>query len=292
MGCSVAATRPVQEMSNAETAIRAAKDLNADSLAPELYRKANDYHFKAKREYRLKNFDLARKYAVRAMRYAEEAEFLALKGGGATVNADLLESEEGATPDAEASFEEIPGEPTVPFEEDPKPKNEKPSTKSEDSGTDYNAYVRNQEREAQEAKEREAAEKAASDKAKASAKQPQDGYSRGPESPRLLAQNFNRDYQSNPAIRTGSLSRAIGPSVRLDSPTPPKANTSNPKVIYLPRTGTEQSAPESGNSEADVYGEIEDFNPEEPPVVGEDERSDQTALAASASPKPSPKGEQ
>jgi hypothetical protein len=80
--CSVFATRPVQDMSDTEAALRAAKEVQADTLAPELYRQANEWWFNARKEYRFKNFALAQEEAVKARRFAEQAEFEALRNGG------------------------------------------------------------------------------------------------------------------------------------------------------------------------------------------------------------------
>jgi hypothetical protein len=80
--CSVFATRPVQDMSDTEAALRAAKEVQADTLAPELYRQANEWFFNARKEYRFKNFELAQEEAVKARRFAEQAEFEALRNGG------------------------------------------------------------------------------------------------------------------------------------------------------------------------------------------------------------------
>lgn len=80
--CAVTATRPIQEMSDTEAAVRAAREVNAHSLAPELYRQASEYLDRARREYRLKNFQDAQKFAFRSRDYAERAEFEALRAGG------------------------------------------------------------------------------------------------------------------------------------------------------------------------------------------------------------------
>ncbi|MBI3544863.1 MAG: DUF4398 domain-containing protein [Deltaproteobacteria bacterium] len=107
--CSLTATRPNQEMSNAEIAIKAAKDLNADSLVPELFRAAQDNMFKAKRDYRLKNFSDSRDHALRATRLAEQAEFEAYRMGGATPEVGgKVGSPEGGTPDADSAFKDVP----------------------------------------------------------------------------------------------------------------------------------------------------------------------------------------
>lgn len=80
--CSLTATRPVQDMSDTSAAIRAAKEVQADTLAPELYRQATEWWLKARKEYKFKNFSYAQQFASRARKYAEEAEFEAIKNGG------------------------------------------------------------------------------------------------------------------------------------------------------------------------------------------------------------------
>jgi len=71
--CSLTETRPVQDMSDTVSALRAAREVQADVLAPELYRQANEWFFKAKHEYRIKNFADARAYASKARRFAEQS---------------------------------------------------------------------------------------------------------------------------------------------------------------------------------------------------------------------------
>lgn len=80
--CSVTAVRPAQEMSNMEVAIRAAKEVNADVLAPELFRLASETGQIARHEYRFKNFQNAKKLADKARVYAEKAEFESIRNGG------------------------------------------------------------------------------------------------------------------------------------------------------------------------------------------------------------------
>ena len=82
-GCSLTATRPVQEMSDTTAAIRAAREVQAQTLAPELYRQSNEWFLRARREYRLKNFREAKEYADRARLFAEQAEFEAVRNGAA-----------------------------------------------------------------------------------------------------------------------------------------------------------------------------------------------------------------
>ena len=97
-------------MTNADIAIRAAKDLNADSLAPDLYRKAVDAYFQAKRFYRLKDFKKAKSQAVVAMKIAERAEFIAYQKGG---EASTLYPPEGASGDPDSEFKDWVDGPTA-----------------------------------------------------------------------------------------------------------------------------------------------------------------------------------
>jgi hypothetical protein len=79
--CSIFAVRPAQEMSNMDVAIRAAKEVNADLLAPEMYRGALEKSLLAKKEYRFKNFLNARNLANEARDLAEKAEYQSIRNG-------------------------------------------------------------------------------------------------------------------------------------------------------------------------------------------------------------------
>ena len=82
IGCAISKTRPVQEMANADAAIRAAKEVKADSLAPELFRLSKEWYFKAQQEYKMKNFKEAHEYSEKSRHYAEQAEYEAIRNGG------------------------------------------------------------------------------------------------------------------------------------------------------------------------------------------------------------------
>lgn len=73
-------------MSDTSVAIRAAREVQADTLAPELFRQANEWFFRAKNEYKFKNFKLAQEYAEKARKYAEQAEFTAVQAGASRVD--------------------------------------------------------------------------------------------------------------------------------------------------------------------------------------------------------------
>ncbi len=99
-GCSLFATRPVQEMSDTAAALRAAREVQADVLAPDLFRQSNEWFLKARHDYKLKNFKTAREFAEKARGLAEQAEFEALKSGA-------LRSESGANADAFAPLPSV-----------------------------------------------------------------------------------------------------------------------------------------------------------------------------------------
>jgi len=80
-GCSIVATRPIQEMSDTVAAMKAAREVQADTKATEYYRLSEELYFKARQEYRLKNFARAKKLADQARDAAEKAEFLSIRGG-------------------------------------------------------------------------------------------------------------------------------------------------------------------------------------------------------------------
>ncbi len=77
-GCGILATRPSRHLSYAEAAYMAAQKANAETLSPQSYQLARETLYRARASYRLKNFKLSRKLAIRARLLAEEAEFKSL----------------------------------------------------------------------------------------------------------------------------------------------------------------------------------------------------------------------
>lgn len=100
-GCTIFATRPVQEMSYTLAAIKAAKEVQADVYTPELFRLSNEWFFRAKNEYKYKNFKLAKEYADKARHLAEQAEFEAIRSGA-------IRSEGADTPGGGADTATLP----------------------------------------------------------------------------------------------------------------------------------------------------------------------------------------
>lgn len=78
-GCGLTTTRPKIEMSLAQNAFLAAKKAKAQILAPQLFRKAEYYYLKAKSSYRRKYFNKAKQYANLSKKFAEQAEFTAIR---------------------------------------------------------------------------------------------------------------------------------------------------------------------------------------------------------------------
>jgi hypothetical protein len=73
-------------MSDTSSALRAAREVQADSLAPELFRQARELYFKARQEYKFKNFKEAETLARKARIFAERSEFEAILNGGNRVS--------------------------------------------------------------------------------------------------------------------------------------------------------------------------------------------------------------
>ena len=89
LSCSLVATRPTQSMSDTWAAIRAAKEVQADTLAPELFRQSTEWFVNAKKEYRLKNYHLAQAYADTSRHFAERAELESIRNGGNRTEAEM-----------------------------------------------------------------------------------------------------------------------------------------------------------------------------------------------------------
>lgn len=66
-------------MSYAQSAFLAAKEAKAEVHAPGLFRKAEIYYLKAKSAYRRKYFNKAQNYANLCKKFAEQAEYEAVK---------------------------------------------------------------------------------------------------------------------------------------------------------------------------------------------------------------------
>lgn len=77
--CGLATTRPKLDMSYAQAAFLAAKESKAEVYAASSYRKAEIYYLKAKSAYRRKYFNKAKSYALLCKKFAEQAEYQAVK---------------------------------------------------------------------------------------------------------------------------------------------------------------------------------------------------------------------
>ncbi|MBL7717151.1 MAG: hypothetical protein JNL01_16930 [Bdellovibrionales bacterium] len=85
LGCSSFTLRPVQLMSDTAAALKAAREVKADTLAPELFRQSSEWYVKSKREYQLKNYAACEQYARKAKFFAEQAEYEAVKNGASRI---------------------------------------------------------------------------------------------------------------------------------------------------------------------------------------------------------------
>lgn len=151
--CSLTTTRPVQLMSDTAAALRAAREVQADTLAPELYRQASAHFFKAKQEYKIKNFLQAKELAKQAQKLAEEAEFEALRQGGLRQSGN------------ESGFETEIRNPSPPPPPPPKSPRDQKSLKSKEDALldepkgEFVEAVEKREEEKQKLREIEAANK-------------------------------------------------------------------------------------------------------------------------------------
>lgn len=103
-GCVITATRPTQEYSDTLAALRAAKEVGADTLAPETYQQADEYFAKAKSHYRLKYYFEAREALLKSRTFAEKAEFEALRAGATRVSTVPKDPLAEATPGPKEPF--------------------------------------------------------------------------------------------------------------------------------------------------------------------------------------------
>ncbi len=71
-------SRPIEEISLADVALKAAQKNKADVLAPDVFRRAENYYLRSKKDYQDGYFDSSRKYANEARLAAEQAEYKAL----------------------------------------------------------------------------------------------------------------------------------------------------------------------------------------------------------------------
>ena len=81
IGCVFATScvhRPIDQLVLADAALKAAQKAKADAMAPDAFRKAENYFLRAKKDYSEGYFDSSLKFADEARRTAEQAEFQAL----------------------------------------------------------------------------------------------------------------------------------------------------------------------------------------------------------------------
>jgi hypothetical protein len=70
--------RPIEDLVLADVAVRAAQKVKAESLAPDLFRKAENHYLRAKKDFSDGYYDSCRKNANDARLLAEQAEYHSL----------------------------------------------------------------------------------------------------------------------------------------------------------------------------------------------------------------------
>jgi hypothetical protein len=96
LGVTACHPRPMEDMILADAALKAAQKVKAEVLAPDFYRKAENFYLRAKKDFSEGYFESAKKFANIARQTAEQAEYQSLlkqtelKGG--TVNDPPSES--------------------------------------------------------------------------------------------------------------------------------------------------------------------------------------------------------
>lgn len=78
MGVTACHPRPMDDMVLADVALKAAQKVKAEILAPDSYRKAENFYLRAKKDFNEGYFDSAKKFANEARMMAEQAEYQAL----------------------------------------------------------------------------------------------------------------------------------------------------------------------------------------------------------------------
>lgn len=76
MGCH---PRPTEDLALADVALRAAQKVKSDAFAPDLYRKAENYFLRAKKDYSDGYYESCRKFANDSRMLSEQAEYKSLQ---------------------------------------------------------------------------------------------------------------------------------------------------------------------------------------------------------------------
>ncbi len=79
LGLASCHPRPVEDLALADVAIKAAQKVKADSLAPDFFRKAENFYLRAKKDFAEGYYDSSKKFASQARMMAEKAEYRALQ---------------------------------------------------------------------------------------------------------------------------------------------------------------------------------------------------------------------
>lgn len=79
LGLAACHPRPIEDLAIADVALKAAQKVKADALAPDFYRKAENFYLRAKKDFAEGYYDSCKKFANQARLMAEKAEYRALQ---------------------------------------------------------------------------------------------------------------------------------------------------------------------------------------------------------------------
>lgn len=79
LGLAACHPRPIDDLAIADVAIKAAQKVKADALAPDFFRKAENFYLRAKKDFAEGYYDSSKKFATQARMMAEKAEYRALQ---------------------------------------------------------------------------------------------------------------------------------------------------------------------------------------------------------------------
>lgn len=78
LGVTACHPRPMEDMILADVALKAAQKVKAEVLAPDMFRKAENFLLRAKKDFNEGYYDSAKKFANQARQTAEQAEYQSL----------------------------------------------------------------------------------------------------------------------------------------------------------------------------------------------------------------------
>ncbi|MBM4303905.1 MAG: DUF4398 domain-containing protein [Deltaproteobacteria bacterium] len=99
LGLAACHPRPIDDLALADVAIKAAQKVKADALAPDFFRKAENFYLRAKKDFTEGYYDSSKKFASQARMMAEKAEYRALQRQTQSKTKIMDEDTSGTSPD-------------------------------------------------------------------------------------------------------------------------------------------------------------------------------------------------